>query len=119
MVMALGACSGENSATVRMESGQSFEPEVLTVSEDQSVTFVSESADAHTVTAYEDRLPDGASFFASGGFESEDEARDDLAGGLLSSGESFEVKFESPGTYQYFCIPHESSGMTGRIVVEE
>lgn len=119
IVMTLGACSEDVGITVRMESGQSFEPEVLTISVNQSVTFVSESPDAHTVTAYEDRLPEGASFLASGGFESEDEARDDIAGGLLSSGESFEVEFESPGTYQYFCIPHESSGMTGRIVVEE
>ncbi len=117
--MVLGACSGDDDATVRMESGQRFEPEVLTISVDQSVTFVSESPDAHTVTAYEGRLPDGATFFASGAFESEDEARDDLAGGLLSSGDSFEVAFDTAGTYQYFCIPHESSGMTGRIVVEE
>jgi len=117
--MALGACSEDGGTTVRMESGQSFEPGVLTVSVDQSVTFVGESLDAHTVTAYQDRLPDGASFFASGGFGSEDEARDDLAGGLLSSGESFEVKFDTVGTYEYFCVPHESSGMTGRIVVEE
>lgn len=119
IVMALGACSGDDDTTVRMESGQSFEPKVVTISVNEIVTFVSESRDAHTVTAYEDTLPDGASFFASGGFGSEDEARDDIAGGLLSSGDSFEVTFESPGTYQYFCIPHESSGMTGRIVVEE
>ena len=119
IVIALSACSEDDGATVRIESGQSFEPEVLTVSVNESVTFVSETADAHTVTAYEGRLPDGASFFASGGFESEDEARDDLAGGLLSSGESFEATFDTVGTYQYFCIPHESSGMSGRIVVEE
>ncbi|MGH2773831.1 MAG: cupredoxin domain-containing protein [Actinomycetota bacterium] len=119
ILMTWGACSGDDGTTVRMESGQSFEPQVLTVSVNESVTFVSESSDAHTVTAYEDELPDGASYFASGGFESEDEARDDIAGGLLSSGESFEVKFDTEGTYQYFCVPHESSGMTGRIVVEE
>jgi plastocyanin len=117
--MALGACSGDDGTTVRMESGQRFEPEILTISMNETVTFVGESSDAHTVTAYEDRLPDGASFFASGGFESEEEARDDLAGGLLSSGESFEVKFDTEGTYQYFCVPHESSGMIGRIVVEK
>lgn len=119
IVMTLGACSEDDGATVRMESGQSFEPEVLTVSIDHSVTFVNESPDAHTVTAHEDRLPDGASFFASGDFETEDEARDDIAGGLLASGESFKVMFDTVGTYQYFCVPHESSGMTGRIVVEE
>jgi plastocyanin len=115
----LGACSEDDGAMVRMESGQRFEPELLTVSVNETVTFVNESPDAHTVTAYEDGSPEGAAYFASGGFESEGAARDDLAEGLLSSGESFEVRFESPGTYRYFCIPHESSGMTGRLVVEE
>ena len=114
----LGACSEDDGAVVRMESGQRFEPEVLTVSVNETVTFVNESRDAHTVTAYEDGLPEGGAYFASGGFERESAARDDLAEGLLSSGESFEVRFESPGTYRYFCIPHESSGMTGRLVVE-
>ena len=117
--IALGACSQDDGTVVRMESGQRFEPEVLTIAVNETVTFMSESRDAHTVTSYEDALPEGASYFASGGFEGEDEARDDLAGGLLSTGDSFEVTIDSPGTYQYFCIPHEDSGMTGRIVVEE
>jgi plastocyanin len=112
-------CSGGDGTAVRMESGQRFEPEVLTISLNDTVIFVNESGDAHTVTAYEDGLPDGASYFASGGFVSEDEARDDVAGGLLPSGESFEVTFEDPGSYRYFCVPHEASGMTGRIVVEQ
>jgi plastocyanin len=25
--------------------------------------------------------------------------------------------FDVPGTYQYFCIPHEMAGMTGTVVV--
>ncbi len=44
-----------------MESGQRFEPEALTISVNETVTFVNESGDAHTVTAYEDALPEGAS----------------------------------------------------------
>ncbi|MGH2698263.1 MAG: plastocyanin/azurin family copper-binding protein [Actinomycetota bacterium] len=102
-----------------MESGQRFEPVMLTIPAGETVSFVSESVDAHSVTAYEDGIPEDASYFASGGFESEGEARDDLAGGLLSSGQSLEVKFEVPGTYRYFCIPHEDLSMTGRIVVEQ
>ena len=117
--LALSACSEDDGTAVRMESGQRFEPEVLIISVNETVTFVNESGDAHTVTAYEDALPNGASYFASGGFLSEDAARDDIAGGLLSSGESFEAKFDDPGSYRYFCIPHGASGMTGRIVVEK
>ncbi|MBA2311955.1 MAG: copper-binding protein [Actinobacteria bacterium] len=102
-----------------MESGRRFEPGMLTISAGETVSFASESEEAHSVTAYEDGLPESASYFASGGFETEGEARDDVAGGLLSQGQSFEVKFDVPGTYRYFCLPHEDQGMTGRIVVEE
>jgi plastocyanin len=119
VALALGACSSGDGNTVAMQSGQRFEPEVLTVDAGQTVTFVNESEDAHTVTAYENEIPETASYFSSGGFVNENEARDDLAGGLLSEGEKFDVRFEMPGTYQYFCIPHEDSGMTGRIVVEQ
>ena len=117
--LAVGACSRSGGNTVTMEPGRSFEPVMSTISAGETVSFVSESDDAHSVTAYEDGIPENASYFASGGFEGEGEARDDVAGGLLSPGESFEVKFEIPGTYRNFCIPHEDSGMTGRIVVEE
>ena len=32
-------------------------------------------------------------------------------------GESFEVKLEQPGVYDYYCLPHERAGMGGRIGV--
>ena len=119
VALALGACSSGDGNTVAMQSGQRFEPKVLTVDAGETVTFINESEDAHTVTAYENEIPEAASYFSSGGFANENEARDDLAGGLLSAGEKFDVRFEMPGTYQYFCIPHEDSGMIGRIVVEQ
>jgi len=33
-------------------------------------------------------------------------------------GETFEVKFDHAGTFQYYCVPHQALGMTGRIVVQ-
>lgn len=33
--------------------------------------------------------------------------------------EAFDAVFDAPGVYDYFCIPHEHSGMVGRIVVAE
>lgn len=54
---------------------------------------------AHSATAYSDRIPAGASTFDSG---------------TISEG-SFEHTFETPGTYDYYCIP--SLGMVGRIVI--
>ena len=35
-----------------------------------------------------------------------------------SDGETFDVRFDDPGTYDYYCSPHHSIGMTGTIVVE-
>ena len=37
--------------------------------------------------------------------------------GFLSSGQSFSVQFDTMGTFNYYCIPHEFFGMTGVIRV--
>lgn len=37
--------------------------------------------------------------------------------GFLLPEESFEVRLDHPGVYDYYCIPHEHAGMVGRIVV--
>jgi plastocyanin len=96
-----------------------FDPESVTVSVGETVTWTNDEAEAHTVTAYQDELPDGAGYWASGGATSEEEARDRIADGLLAPDDAFEASFSEPGTYEYFCIPHESEGMTGRVVVED
>jgi hypothetical protein len=33
------------------------------------------------------------------------------------SGGTFSFTFEEPGTYDYFCIPHEDLGMVGSVTV--
>lgn len=111
------APSGE--ATVEMVKGQRFAPATLRVKTGTVVTFVNASPEAHTVTAYEGRIPGDAQYFASGGFETEEEARENLADGIVGQEDTFEVTFGFAGTYEYFCIPHESRGMRGTIVVEE
>ncbi|WP_232688366.1 plastocyanin/azurin family copper-binding protein [Halobacterium zhouii] len=78
----------------------------------------------HTVTAYGSGIPDDAAYFASGGFDSEQAARDAWSehiadAGNVSPGETYEHTFEVPGDYHYFCIPHESAGMIGKVVVTE
>lgn len=120
----LAACGGGDSNTpteptdeVTMTADQLFDPEGASVSAGTLVTF-SNTSGTHTVTAYENDLPEGADYFASGGAGSEAEARKDIAGGLLEEGETFEVTLSEPGTYRYFCIPHEGAGMKGTIVVE-
>ena len=113
------ACSGESEGDVVMNSEQRFVPSTITVSVGEPVTFVNDSDEVHTVMGEQDDLPNGATYFASGGFENEDAARSNPGDGFILEGETFEVEFGVPGTYEYFCIPHEASGMKGTIIVEE
>jgi plastocyanin len=118
LLAALCAACSQPAADVTMGAGQSFDPEGLTVGAGETITFLNDGPEVHTVTAYEDDLPEGADFFASGGFDREQAARDQLEDGLLREGETFEVTLDEPGTYRYFCIPHEQQGMRGTITVE-
>lgn len=95
-----------------------FDPKIKTIEPGQTVTWTNTSDVDHTVTAYGDRIPDGATYFASGGFESERAARNHVTEGLIASGSEYEHTFEEPGTHEYYCVPHESSGMVGTVQVE-
>ena len=112
------ALGGSDTPRVSMAEGFVFAPERLRVDRGTTVRWVNDSDVGHTVTAYDDGLPEGATYFASGGFEGERAARNDVRGGLLDAGETYEHTFEAVGRYEYVCIPHESSGMTGTVVVE-
>jgi plastocyanin len=103
----------------------SFRPETLTVPPGTTVTFDNTSSHTHTVTAFQDAYPEEATYWSSGEFETEQQARDAWTSGGnggLEPGESFEHTFEFEGTYAYFCIPHyrPDQGMTmeGTISVE-
>lgn len=116
--MALTACSSADAGTVAMVDGLRYEPDTITIEPGEAVTFANDSSDIHTVTAEQASLPQGVEYFSSGGFESESAAREDVEQGFIGPGEDYEVKLEEPGTYRYICLPHESSGMRGTIVVE-
>lgn len=103
-------------------ASSAFIPAEIEVTVGETVTWRNTNSRAHTVTAYEARIPDGADYFASGGFESETAARRgylDSLDGSLYSGDTFEHTFEIPGEYGYFCVPHERGGMVGRVTVTE
>ena len=101
-----------------MTADHTFDPESVTVEVGTEIVFTNDGNEPHTVTAYEDELPEGATYFSSGGFDGEGAARDDVGDALIPPGEDFTVTLDEPGTYRYFCIPHEDHGMTGEIVVE-
>lgn len=108
---------GSGDATVEMASGSAFDPSTVTVDPGATVTWTNGSDVDHTVTASGDRLPEGAAYFASGGFGSEAAARADVMGGLVPPGDRYEHEFREPGTYPYYCVRHESSGVTGTVRV--
>jgi len=124
VAVATGGCIGLASSDdydVGMTS-QAFDPEDLTVEVGTEVIWKNTSSRAHTVTAYESGLPDGAAFFASGGYESTEAAREAWranSGGGLYGSEMFRHTFETSGTHAYFCIPHERGGMVGTVEVVE
>ena len=96
-----GPTSAQETPTIAMGNNY-FDPIGLYVEPGTTVRFEIE-AGSHSVTAYDDRIPAAASPFDSG---------------VLSAG-SFEYTFDTPGTYDYYCIPHRSMGMVGRIIVGE
>ncbi|SEP67075.1 plastocyanin/azurin family copper-binding protein [Natrinema salaciae] len=104
--------------TVTMTGDFGFDPTTATIEPGRAVTWENTSDVDHTVTAYEDDVPDGTAYFASGDFESERSARDHMREGLVAPGDEYEHTFEEPGTYEYYCVPHEGSGMVGTVRVE-
>jgi plastocyanin len=103
----------KSSATVSMttkDDGSHFEPHVVWVEQGGTVTWKLESG-THTSTAYSEaadrpsRIPDGASGWDSGT--------------LSEAGATFDHTFETAGVYDYFCAPHEQSGMIGTVIVGE
>jgi len=114
--------SGEwtETSTVEMTDELTFEPGRIQVSAGTEVTWKNVGSIGHTVTAYEDEIPDGATYFASGGFDSLQAAKDGYSDGQegnVPEGESYSHTFETTGTYEYYCIPHEMNGMVGTVKV--
>ena len=75
-----------------------FSTPTITIDRGKSVRWRSSTGTFHTVT------PDGHQAFT--------------AHQLNASGETFEVRFDTPGRYRYYCEPHRALGMTGEVVVQ-
>lgn len=89
-----------------------FDPIGLHAEPGETVTWRLEN-DVHSTTAYAEgnggaevtRIPDGAEPWDSGT--------------LQEQGATFELTTDIEGTYDYFCIPHKTLGMVGRLVIGE
>jgi plastocyanin len=123
----LAGCLGSSSASgsTDFDIGMSvsrFRPAEFAVTPGTTVVWRNTSKSTHTITAYQNSIPEAATYWASGGFDSEEAARDAWrksgTGGLRQT-ETYEHTFTTPGTHNYVCIPHEPNGMVGVIVVSE
>ena len=74
-----------------------FVAPTVTIDAGKSVRWRSTTGTFHTIT------PDGNQAFAERQ--------------MNSSGETFEVRFDTPGRFRYYCSVHRSLGMTGEVVV--
>lgn len=102
-------------------TARAFTPSTVTVSVGDTVVWRNTSGANHSVTAQEAGLPDGAEYFASGGYETQaaaDEAYFQSFGGAIQADETYEHTFEVAGEYPYYCVPHRRAGMVGTVVVE-
>jgi plastocyanin len=86
----------ENAVDVTL-TNFAFNAPTLTIDRGTTVRWRNSTGTFHTVT------PDGNTVFE--------------AWQTNSSGQTFEVRFDQPGTYRYFCEPHRSLGMMGVIEV--
>src|ERR687894_1040371 len=82
--------------TVRMEDNF-FDQANITVEPGTTVTWVQSGDNPHTTTSYDGLWDSGM-----------------IEGG---SDGTFSYTFDEPGTYDYFCIPHEEMGMVGTVTV--
>lgn len=99
-------------AVVEMTNTLKFTPDTVRITKGQTVKWNNTSLLAHSVTADPDKsilegsvmLPKGADSFDSG---------------MLDPKQTFTHTFNTAGSYQYFCIPHEGAKMYGWVIVLE
>lgn len=103
--------TGPPAARVEMTQAIRFSPDTVTIRAGETVEWTNVStAIGHTVTALPDRAADAADVRLPRGAEPFDS-------GNIPPGGSWRRRFRVPGTYVYYCTPHELAGMVGVLVV--
>ena len=103
------AVTPANAKTVEVKMGAdngmlAFEPSKVTVKAGDTVKWVNNKLSPHNVV------------FDSAKVKNADKINHKAL--LFSPGESFEVTFDEPGEYPYYCEPHRGAGMVGTVTVQ-
>lgn len=101
-----GTAAAQSSPTVKLTGDLKFKPAELYVKPGTKVTFDWVS-DGHNIVV--ESQPDGANWKGSKGGASK----------LYDTGHTHEHTFKTKGTYDYYCAPHRSAGMVGKIIVNK
>ena len=102
----------DDALTIGMTDDLDFKPSEVTIQAGETIIWENTSQLVHTVTFDPSealdkshvKLPEGIKPFGSG---------------KMNPGDTYSHTFKKAGTYKYFCIPHESSGMLGKVIVED
>jgi len=107
---ALGLALSAQAAQVKAGKdggGLEFDPSTVTIKAGESVTWVNNVGFPHNVVFDEDDIPEGADVNSL--------SHEDY---LNAPGQKVTSKFSKPGSYGYYCEPHQGAGMTGKVVVQ-
>jgi plastocyanin len=102
----------EPAYSVTMNDSNRFQPASLTVPRGATVSWNNAGQTTHTVTADPAKAINKADAALPAGAEVWDS-------GSVAGGQSFSRTFDVPGTYKYFCVPHESIGMIATVIVND
>ncbi|HUE96139.1 MAG TPA: plastocyanin/azurin family copper-binding protein [Longimicrobiaceae bacterium] len=97
--------------TVDMTDALTFTPRTVTIRAGQSVRWRGVGNAVHTVTADPSLARDPANVRLPAGAEPFDS-------GIIQPGGQFVRTFTVAGRYDYVCLPHETVGMLGTVIVE-
>ena len=109
-VAGLALTLAANAAEVKLgaDSGALvFDPAAVTIKAGDSVTFKNNAGFPHNIVFDEDAVPESVKADAI--------SHEDY---LNAPGETYTVKLTTPGTYGYYCEPHQGAGMQGKITVQ-
>jgi len=84
-----------------------FVPDEVKICKGDTVTWVNNKGGPHNVVFDDEAIPSGVT--------AESISMDDQLG---DEGATFSKKFDTPGTYSYFCEPHRGAGMQATLIVQ-
>ncbi|KAF3590366.1 hypothetical protein DY000_02023900 [Brassica cretica] len=85
-----------------------FVPNDFTIAKGEKIVFKNNAGFPHNVVFDGDEIPSG--FDASKISMDEQDV-------LNGPGETYEVALTEPGTYSFYCAPHQGAGMVGKVTV--